>query len=113
MNLAIAFAATAQNPPDKTAAFWGEHEFSYGQLHAQTRQVARRLREEFGVQPGDRVALWLKNCPEFIPALFGVLEAGGVVVPVNNFLKPDEVGFILADAGVNVIITDATMRVRS
>ncbi len=109
MNLATAFAATAQNHPDKTAAFWGEHEFSYGRLHAQTRHVARRLRDEFGVQPGDRVALWLKNCPEFIPALFGVMEAGGVVVPINNFLKPDEVGFILADARVDVVITDTTM----
>ncbi|MST95080.1 MAG: long-chain fatty acid--CoA ligase, partial [Pedosphaera sp.] len=109
MNLATAFAATALKHPDKTAVFWGEHEFSYGRLHAQTRHVAGRLRGEFGIRPGDRVALWLKNCPEFIPALFGVLEAGGVAVPVNNFLKPDEVGFILADAGVDVIITDTTM----
>ena len=63
-------------------------------------------RTRFGVKPGDRVALWVKNCPEFVPAVFGILSAGGVVVPINNFLKPAEVSFILNDAGVNVLITD-------
>ena len=61
------------------------------------------------VQPGDRVGLWLKNCPEFIPSLFGILHAGAVVVPINNFLKPDEVNFILGDAGIDVVITDAEL----
>jgi long-chain acyl-CoA synthetase len=51
----------------------------------------------------------LKNCPEFVPGLFGILHAGAVVVPINNFLKPDEVKFILADAGIEVLITDAEL----
>ena len=50
-----------------------------------------------------------KNCPEFIPSLFGILHAGGVVVPINNFLKTDEVSFILGDAGVEVLVTDAEL----
>jgi long-chain acyl-CoA synthetase len=49
----------------------------------------------------------LKNCPQFVPALFGVFFAGGVVVPINNFLKPGEVSYILEDSGADVIITDA------
>ena len=81
--------------PEKTALFWGEREYSYRELWKQTVAVSSRLREEFGVRPGDRVGLWLNNCREFIPALFGVLHAGGVVVPINNFLKTDEVSFIL------------------
>src|SRR5205823_1280591 len=44
-------------------------------------------------------------------ALFGILHAGAVVVPINNFLKPDEVKFILADAGIDVLITDAELGV--
>jgi long-chain acyl-CoA synthetase len=55
------------------------------------------------------VGLWLKNCPEFIPSLFGILHAGAVVVPINNFLKPDEVNYILNDAGIDVLITDADL----
>jgi long-chain acyl-CoA synthetase len=108
MNLASAFAAAAQHDPAKIAVYWGDAEHSFGQLFAETRAVAARLTTEFGVQPGDRVALWLKNCPEFIPALFGILQAGGVVVPINNFLKPDEVVYMLNDGGIDVMITDAT-----
>ena len=70
--------------------------------------MAARLRSEFGVRRGDRVGIWLKNCPQFVPALFGILHAGAVAVPINNFLKPGEVRFILADAGINVV--DESMR---
>ena len=109
MNLADAFTRTAVQHAHKPAVFWGEAEFSYRQLLAQSRRLGAKLRGELGVRPGDRVGLWLKNCPEFIPAYFGVLAAGGVLVPINNFLKPDEVLHILADGGIDVLITDATM----
>ncbi len=110
MNLALAFAQSAQRVPAKTALFWGEAQFSYRQFRAQTLAVARRLRTQFGVQPGDRVGIWLKNCPEFVPSIFGAWQAGAVVVPINNFLKPPEVQFILADAGINVLILDESMK---
>ena len=109
MNLARAFLESATSHAGKTAVFWGSEEISYETLLQSTSRVAAHLRGKLTVQPGDRVALWMKNCPEFIPAFFGVLFAGGVVVPINNFLKPDEVAFILRDAGVNVIITDDSM----
>jgi long-chain acyl-CoA synthetase len=71
--------------------------------------LARHLQQSFGVKPGERVALWLKNCPEFVPTLFGVLQAGAVVAPINNFLKPAEVAYILADAEIDVVITDGAL----
>lgn len=110
MNLARALAKSAQRHPDKTALFWGGSQFSYGDLWSGSLWVAEQLRSEFGVCAGDRVGLWLKNCPEFVPALFGILQTGAVVVPINNFLKPPEVSFILADAGIDRIILDETMR---
>lgn len=106
MNLAGAFGASARQNPQKTALFWGEREFSYAELWGQSVAVAAQLQDEFGVKVGDRVALWLKNCPEFVPALMGALRVGAVVVPINNFLKPDEVNFILRDAGADVLITN-------
>ena len=109
MNLALAFSESARTRHDRQAIFWGEQEFSYGMLLAQARSLSAHLASELGVRPGDRVALWLKNCPEFVPALFGVLGAGAVVVPINNFLKPDEVAYILKDCEANVMITDAAM----
>ncbi|MEW6306861.1 MAG: AMP-binding protein [Verrucomicrobiota bacterium] len=107
MNLAVEFAAVAQANLSKTAVFWGDATVSYGQLLAQARWLGARLVKELGVKPGDRVALLLKNRPEFLPAMFAVLEAGAVVVPINNFLKPDEVGYILNDGGIDVLITEA------
>ena len=56
---------------------------TYATLLAQSLAVGRQLIEKFGVQPGDRVGLWLKNRPEFIPGLFGILNAGAVHVPVS------------------------------
>jgi long-chain acyl-CoA synthetase len=106
MNLASAFAASANKHREKIALYWGEQEYSYGNLWEETVLVSERLKSQFGVKPGERVGLWLKNCAEFVPAFFGILEAGGVVVPINNFLKPTEVNFTLEDAGIDVLIAD-------
>ncbi len=109
MNLASAFADSAERHRAKPALFWGEQEHHYGTLLAQARFLGGVLARQFGVQPGDRVGIWLKNCPEFVPTLFGILGAGAVVVPINNFLKPDEIAYILADADIDLLITDASM----
>ena len=111
MNLALAFSNSVSRHPEKIALFWGESQLTYATLLAQTQVAARILLEQFNVKPGDRVGLWLKNRPEFVPAYFGILSAGGVVVPINNFLKPDEVSYILQDAGIDVLITDAELGV--
>ena len=107
MNLATAFAASADKNWAKTAVFWGDAEYSYQKLRAQSSWLSARLQKDCGVGPGDRVGLWLKNCPEFIAATFGALHAGSIVVPINNFLKTDEVSYILADAGAKVLISEA------
>jgi len=113
MNLAQAFADSAAERPDKIAVFWGESELTYDTLWNQSQWVAAQLQQRVGVKPGDRVGLWLKNCPEFIPSLFGTLRTGAVVVPINNFLKPDEVNYILSDAGIDVLVTDAELSAHS
>ena len=108
MNLALAFERSARRHSEQTALFWGEQETSYADLHRTTARNAGDLTVGFGLKPGDRVALWLKNCPEFASAALGVLWAGGVLVPVNNFLKAEEVSHILRDAGIDLLITDAS-----
>jgi long-chain acyl-CoA synthetase len=109
MNLVSAFAASVRQHPEKAALFWGEQEYSFSSLWSETQRVSERLKGTFGLQRGDRVGLWLRNCPEFVPCFFAILNAGGVVVPINNFLKSDEVIFILNDAGIDVLITDAEL----
>src|SRR3989440_7454257 len=106
MNLPAALEDAAAKQGSKPAIFYGEQQLTYAQLVRQAAAIAAHLQTACGVAPGDRVGLWLKNCPEFVPALFGILDAGAVVVPINNFFKPDEVTYILNDAGINVLITD-------
>ena len=106
MNLATAFVAAVERNRLKTAIFCGENQYSYEVLCGQCQWLADRLQTDFRVRPGDRIGVWLKNCPEFVSVIFGVLQAGAVVVPINNFLKPEEVSYILADAGAKVLITE-------
>jgi long-chain acyl-CoA synthetase len=110
MNLLLAFAQSARGDLSKTALFWGDVQFSYGQFWAQTGLMAQQLQTGLGVRRGDRVGVWLRNCPEFVPALFGIWQAGAVAVPINNFLKPPEVQFILADAGIEVVVLDESLQ---
>jgi long-chain acyl-CoA synthetase len=109
MNLASAFALSATTNAQKPALFWGESEFSYGALLGQSQRLADLLRRDFEVKPGDRVGIWLKNCPEYVSVLFGIWTAGGVAVPINNFLKAHEVNYILADANIDVLVTEGAM----
>ncbi len=111
MNLAAAFSNCAQIHAQKIAIYFGEKEISHAQLLAASQKIAASLKGGFGVKPGDRVGLWLKNSPEFPAAVFGILFADAAVVPINNFLKPGEVGFILNDGGIDVVITDAELAV--
>jgi len=96
---------TATFLPRRKAVLFGSEVIRYGEVHARSLVLARLLRDDYGIQPGNRVALLMKNCPEFIYTLYGILFAGGTVVPVNNFLKPAEIEHILRDAGVTVLIT--------
>ncbi|HVY72364.1 MAG TPA: AMP-binding protein, partial [Verrucomicrobiae bacterium] len=108
-NLAAAFVASVAKDPGKIALFWGEAEYSYKRLLDQSRWLAGRLQKEFVVHAGDRIGMWLKNCPEFIPSLYGIFQAGAAAVPINNFLKPAEVAYMLRDAGINLLITDRSL----
>src|SRR5438270_5176631 len=105
MNLVSAFAEAVHKSPEKIAVFWGDREYSYRSLWQESKGLGRTLMEDFQVRSGDRVGLWLKNCPEFVPALFGILDSGGVVVPINNFFKADEVKYILEDGEIDLMIS--------
>lgn len=109
MNLAQAFADSLQKHADRPAVFWGDETLTYQALGHEANFVARELAAH-GLKPGDRAAIWLKNCPAFVSVLFGIFQAGAVAVPVNNFLKPDEVEYILNDSGTTVLITESGMR---
>ncbi|MCL8206795.1 MAG: AMP-binding protein [Actinomycetia bacterium] len=68
-----------------------------------------RLLASLGVGPGDRVVVSMPNAAEVIFAYYGVLGAGGVIVPVMFLLQPPEFTYILRDSGAKVVLTDATV----
>ena len=82
-NLPSQFTGIALKNPEKPSVFWGETTYSFGQAHG-GQALGQAAPREHGLQPGDRVGLWLKNCPEFIFALFGIMLAEGVVVSINS-----------------------------
>src|SRR5467141_331432 len=102
MNLPDALTSAARKAASKPAIFYGDQQVTYRELVEQASALAGHLQSDYAVLPGRRVGLWLKNCPEFVPAFFGILIAGGVVVPINNFLKPNEVNYILDDAAIDL-----------
>lgn len=81
---------------------------SYAELHAQAQALAGWLQAQ-GVQRGDRVALFMQNCPQFLVAVYGILRADAVVVPVNPMNRADEFGHYVTDPGVRVAITSADL----
>ncbi len=110
MNLFSAFSSVVLDHPEKPAVFWGESEHSYKMLWQQSLAIGRRLKDQDGVRPGDRVGIWMKNRPEFITALLGILQAGAVAVPINNFLKGAEIDYILSDSGIRVLLSEEGMK---
>ncbi|HTP23082.1 MAG TPA: long-chain fatty acid--CoA ligase [Solirubrobacteraceae bacterium] len=101
-NLAHNLTGSAQRYPDSPALRIDEAVISYSELDEATARLAGLLRER-GVEPGDRVGIMLPNVPQFAFAYYGVLRAGGVIVPMNILLKQREVEFYLGDSGAKVI----------
>ncbi|MQM39026.1 Long-chain-fatty-acid--CoA ligase [wastewater metagenome] len=74
----------------------------YETLAARVAALAGALRSRYGLQPGDRVALAMKNCPAYLEVLFGAWHAGLVAVPVNAKLSAPEVQYILDNSGARM-----------
>jgi long-chain acyl-CoA synthetase len=100
--------------PNKTALVFGnvvealgntlmDAPMSYKQLLELTRRFAAAL-QELGVQKGDRVAIWLPNCPQFIIAYYATLMVGGIAVPCNPSYVAREMKHQLSDSGAKVAV---------
>jgi long-chain acyl-CoA synthetase len=96
MNLATLLTGTAERRGDGTAMKLDDLEVTYERLNELSARVAALLQER-DVGAGDRVGIMLPNVPQFAVAYYGVLRAGGVVVPMNPLLKGREVNFYLSD----------------
>ncbi|MYW49706.1 long-chain fatty acid--CoA ligase [Streptomyces sp. SID161] len=103
MNLASLVVRSARTHPGRTALRLGDVTVSYRTLDQRSARTAGLLRDH-GVGPGVRVAIMLPNVPEFALAYFGVLRAGGIVVPMNPLLKSGEIAYYLGDSGARLLL---------
>jgi long-chain acyl-CoA synthetase len=102
MNLAGLLSASAERDPDHVAIKLDDIELSYGMLHGATAHIAGLLAAH-GFQRGDRVGIMLPNVPYFPVCYYGVLRAGGIVVPMNVLLRTREVAYYLSDSGAKLL----------
>ncbi|MGZ8215944.1 acyl-CoA ligase (AMP-forming), exosortase A system-associated [Methylomagnum sp.] len=82
----------------------GTRALGYGQLLEETQRAANLLLA-LGIGRAERVAVYLEKRVDTVVALFGAAAAGGVFVPVNPLLKPEQVGHILTDCDVRILVT--------
>jgi acyl-CoA synthetase (AMP-forming)/AMP-acid ligase II len=93
--------------PDDPALADGERvHASWATFAARTAAAAAGLRDDLGLSPGDRVAIVMRNRPEYLEAQFAIWHAGLVAVPVNARLHREEIAFILEDSDTAVVVTD-------
>ncbi len=107
-NIGSILTKRANLNPDNEALFdvSQAQRFSFRQLNEQANKVANSF-TNLGIKKGDRVALLMMNCHEFVASFFAIAKIGGVIVPLNWRLVPDELEFILKDSGSIALIYGA------
>ncbi|MCC6248127.1 MAG: acyl-CoA ligase (AMP-forming), exosortase A system-associated, partial [Rubrivivax sp.] len=96
--------ASAARRPEAIALTHGDQHLAYGALDALVAAVAHGL-TALKLQRAERVAVYLEKRAEMVAACFGSAAAGTVFVPLNPLLKPEQVGYILRDCGVRLLVT--------
>ena len=92
--------------PRQKCLLFNQKKISYRDLNNQVDKLSRGL-IKLGVGKGDRIAILLKNTPEYVVNYFAILKAGAVVIPLNYMLTPGELNFILGDSKTSIIITSS------
>lgn len=103
--VAEAYIRTTRRIPDKEAVVSADgRRYTYGQVRKEVERLTTAL-YALGCRPGDRVAVWLANSPEWVFAEFACALLGVLIVPVNARFRPDEAAYVLRSARIKVLIT--------
>jgi len=95
---------TAQLYPERIAVIFFGFSLTYAQLWDSVQQFTGAL-HAIGVRRGDRIVLFLPNCPHFIIAYYAALRLGAVIVPINPLYNEKELEFQITDSGATTLIT--------
>ena len=106
--LSVLLTETARKFPDRAAIIFKGARITFRELNEQVDRFAAVL-QKLRIEKGDRVAIHLPNCPQFVISYYGVLRAGGIVVPCNPLYQAHEMTHQLKDSGAEVIVTLSSM----
>jgi long-chain acyl-CoA synthetase len=85
---------------------YGDEVLSYNECFAAAGAMAARLRGDHGISPGDRVAIAMRNYPEWVIAFWAAIWADAVLVPLNSWWSAEELEFGIRDSGARVLVAD-------
>jgi len=103
MTLGNLLSESARQNPKRIFIRFEGRKLSYSEADRLVSLCAGGLRV-LGLHVQGRAAILMENCPEYIVSYFAILRAGGITVPVNTFLTPDEISYILRDSGTKILI---------
>ena len=98
----------ARRRPDHLACMVGDDSLNYAELRDASCRFAAAL-AGLGLQPGDRVSLYMPNSAAYVACYLGVMRAGMIANPVNGVLTPHEVAYMLADSGAAALVCTTTL----
>ena len=97
-------ARAARHWGDRPAVIWGDRTITHAQFAVEVDRVAKGLMA-IGVEPGDHVAIWMTNRPEWLFTMYAVSRIGATLVPLNTRYRADDVAFTVADSESTVLIS--------
>ena len=97
----------ARGYADRDYIVYEDERYTYGESDAIVRALAARLVDEYGVEPGDRVAIAMRNYPEWVLAYWAIVSIGAACVGMNAWWTPEEMQYGLSDSRPKVLIADA------
>jgi len=110
-NLGQMFEEICRRYADNTALIYEDQTISYGALNRSVDALVHHF-QTLGLRKGDKAALMLPNCPEFVVSYFACQKIGAVAVTLNVLSTPYELSFLLADSDARVFITQPTLTKR-
>ena len=95
-----------QNLSDETFIVYENERLSYRQTYEMASRVAQMMISEYGITSGDRVAISMRNFPEWIIAFCATTSIGGIAVAMNSLWNPEEMAYGLNDSGAKLLFAD-------
>ena len=96
----------ADNVSDLDFLVYEDERLTFAEAYLKSAQIAQLLVRQYGITKGDRVAISMRNYPEWVLSFMAVTSIGGIAVAMNSLWRPDEMAYGLIDSGAKVLLAD-------